>query len=353
MTTFDLAPGLGRGVVAPPPVDWPLIPWSRGPLSAAVIKALRAEPGSLGPTPPVHVADPLNDDDLQLALYLCYEVHFRDLTGLDWEWDLDLLAFRAQLENAVVTQLREEISPLTSRRPVDVVAEIEQLVVTSRTASIATYFRDGGSLDQLREFCVHRSVAHLREGDAQAFAIARLPRDAKTSLIEIQHFNSGAGHADDSRSTLFAATMIALGLDDSYGSYVEMLPGVTLATANLVSMFSLHRRWRAQLVGQLTSLDMTSAQPREDYRRALERFGVGPAGRRFYDAPGELDAHRGDVARRRLVAGLLRGEPGLGPDVIFGAAAMMLVEENFTRHLLNAWGRERTSLVPWAMSAPG
>lgn len=339
--------------VAPPPVNWPLIPWPRGPLSAAVIEALRAPPGSLGPMPPVRVADPLSDDDFQLALYLCYEVHYRDLTGLDWEWDLDLLAFRAQLESALVAQLRDEIAPASNRHPGDVVAAIEHLVATSRGAALSSYFRDGGSLDQLRELCVHRSVAHLREGDPHAFAIPRLAGDAKTSLIEIQYDNSGAGNHTDSRATQFATTMSALGLDDSYGSYVEMLPGVSLVTANLVSMFALHRKWRAQLVGHVTSVDMTSSPLRESFRHALERFGIGVDARRFYDARGELDASRADAARRRLVAGLLHGEPHLAGDVLFGAAAMVLVEENFSRHLLNAWDRQRTSLVAWAMTAPG
>jgi hypothetical protein len=42
----------------------------------------------------------LSDDDLHLALYLCYELHYRGLAGVDvgWEWDPALLSFRAQLE---------------------------------------------------------------------------------------------------------------------------------------------------------------------------------------------------------------------------------------------------------------
>jgi hypothetical protein len=334
----------------PVPTNWPLIPWPRGPLSAAVINALQSEPGTLGEMPDVDVADPLSDDDFQLALYLCYEVHYRDLTGLDWEWDLDLLAFRARLEDAFAERLREEISPHSGRRTFDVATEIDQLIFATRRASISSYFSGDGTLDQFREFCVHRSASHLREGDPHAFAIPRLSGDAKAALIEIQYEDNGVGYSRDAQSTLFAATMTALGLDASYGSYVEMLPGVTLATVNLVSMFALHRKWRAELVGQLAVLEMTSVGPMERYSRALQRFGIGPEGRRFYDAHVDIDAHHAEVARGRMVTGLLSADPELGADVLFGAAAMLLLEENFSRHLLGAWTQDRSSLVPWEMN---
>jgi len=44
--------------------------------------------------PLVDVADPLADDDLHLALYCCYELHYRGFDGVDpgWEWDPHLLA---------------------------------------------------------------------------------------------------------------------------------------------------------------------------------------------------------------------------------------------------------------------
>src|ERR1019366_6456102 len=50
--------------------NWPLIPWSRGPLSSAVIDALSRTPGTLGTMPDIDVTDALTDDDLHLALYL-------------------------------------------------------------------------------------------------------------------------------------------------------------------------------------------------------------------------------------------------------------------------------------------
>ncbi len=38
--------------------------------------------------------------------------------------------------------------------------------------------------------------------------------------------------------------MTAVGLDATYGAHVGRLPATTLATVNLISLFSLRRRWR-------------------------------------------------------------------------------------------------------------
>jgi hypothetical protein len=54
------------------------LPSPRGPLSAHLLEQLRRGPGSLSPLPPLTgVDDPMVDDDLNLALYLCYELHYR------------------------------------------------------------------------------------------------------------------------------------------------------------------------------------------------------------------------------------------------------------------------------------
>ena len=329
---------------------WPLIPWARGPLSSAVIAALQREPGTLGVTPDIVVADALTDDDFQLALYLCYEVHYRDLTGSDWEWDVGLLALRAQLEDIFEERLREEIALRHPLGHFDVSTAIDQLIFTAKGPSLPAYFNQRGTLDQLRELCVHRSASHLREADPHAFAIPRLTGEAKAAMVEIQYDRRSTGDAARTHSTLYGATMTALGLDSSYGSYVEMLPGVTLATVNLVSMFALHRKWRAALVGQLAVTEMTSVGPMERYSRALERFGIGPEGCRFYDAHVDIDSHHAHIARDRMVTGLLSEEPNLGVDVLFGAAAVLLLEENFAHHVLSAWELNESSLVPWEIN---
>jgi len=44
----------------------------------------------------------LVDEDLQIALHICYGLHYDGFAGVDdeWEWDPGLLAVRALLERA-------------------------------------------------------------------------------------------------------------------------------------------------------------------------------------------------------------------------------------------------------------
>jgi hypothetical protein len=322
----------------------PLLPWPRGPLSATVISALQRQPGTLGVTPAVSGADALSDDDFSLALYLCYEVHYRGLTDTNWEWDPDLLRFRAELERAFESRLRDEVGPTTSRFPFETVSVLDEMIRSSGGPSLSTYLLESGTVEQLREFCMHRSAYQLKEADPHTFGIPRLTGEAKAAMVEIQYDEYGSGDAASMHSTLFGNTMTALGLDAAYGWYVDVLPGVTLATVNLVSMFALHRRWRAALVGHLAVFEMTSVEPMGRYSETLARFGIGPEGRRFYDVHVTADQRHGLIARDRMVAGLIRAEPGLSADLLFGVAALLMLEQRFAKHLLGAWAGDRSSL---------
>lgn len=334
----DLAAGLSG----------PRLPTSRGPLSAAVLSALRQRPGSVGRTPPLAGVDGLDDDDLQLALYCCYELHYRGFAGADadWEWDPTLLSFRAELERAFLHRLRDEIGSAPRDPHRDVGAALVELIAGASGPSLSTSLLESGTLDQFREFCVHRSAYQLKEADPHTFAIPRLRGDAKAAMVEIQHDEYGSGHAADMHSVLFAQTMTALGLDPIYGAYLDRLPGTTLATVNLASMFGLHRRWRAALVGHLAVFEMTSVEPMDRYSSALARMDIGPQGRRFYDVHVAADARHGRIALERMVAGFIETEPHLGADLLFGAAAVLLVEEHFSCELISAWSTGCSSLLP-------
>ncbi|MGH3625130.1 MAG: iron-containing redox enzyme family protein, partial [Sciscionella sp.] len=87
----------------------PVLPEPRGPLSAAVLAGLR---GVLPAPASVDSVDPYGDD-LQLALYCCYELHYRGFVGVDddREWDPAVLAVRAELERAFLRALRADVVP--------------------------------------------------------------------------------------------------------------------------------------------------------------------------------------------------------------------------------------------------
>ena len=322
--------------------DLPL-PASRGPLSACVLEGLRS--GALPRVLPTDGDDPLSGDDLHLALYVCYELHYAGYEGIDdrWEWDPGLLAFRAQLERSFLDALTDSVP----RAWVDASQVIDLLledIAADDGPSLARFIEHRASIEQVHEFLIHRSAYQLKEADPHSWVIPRLRGAAKAALVEIQSDEYGGGRADRVHSTLFAKTMSALGLDATYGAYVDDLPGVTLATVNLVSMFGLHRRWRGAAVGHLATFETTSSEPNKRYGNGLRRLGLGPDATDFFDEHVEADSVHEVIAIHDLVGGLVAAEPGLASDVLFGARCLLAMERKWAEHLIGAWEHDRSSL---------
>jgi hypothetical protein len=146
-------------------------------------------------------------------------------------------------------------------------------------------------------------------------------------------------------SALFEQTMRGLGLNPSYGAYVGLLPGVTLANVNLLSLFGLHRRLRGAMVGQLAVFEMTSSIPNRRYGNALRRLGYGPAVTAFYDEHVEADAIHEEIAAWDLAGALARAEPALSADILFGARALLALEARWAQRLIAAWDAGESSLL--------
>ena len=324
----------------------PALPQPRGPVSDAVIRALGRSPHAFA-TPWVEDLDLLTSDDAQLALACCYELHYESFRNVDdeWEWSPDLLAFRRRLERGFIRRLVDEVGIPSHLVDDEVVPALNELTTSGDGVSLSEYMLESGTIDELREFCVHRSEYQRKEADPHTWMIPRLRGRSKAAAVTIQYDEYGKGRADAMHAELFGTTMRALGLDPTYGAYRDLLPAATLATGNLVTMFGLHRRWRAACVGHLALFEMTSVGPMGRYSQALDRLGVGPAGRHFYDVHVEADAWHEQIAHTELVAGFLGQEPGSGGTIMFGAHALMEVERRFSESLLNKWSAGRSSLL--------
>jgi hypothetical protein len=192
---------------------------------------------------------------------------------------------------------------------------------------------------------VHRSAYQLKEADPHSWAIPRLSGPPKAALVEIQADEYGGGRPDRMHAHLFADAMDALGLDSRYGAYLDQLPAATLATVNLMSLCGVHRRLRGAIVGHLALFEMTSSIPNRRYASGLHRLGIDdPAATEFFDEHVEADAVHEAVATVDLAGGLARQEPALAQDILWGARALVLVEERWSRSLLDAWERGESSL---------
>ena len=324
------------------------LPAPRGPLSEELIEALAgARPHDFAGLvdPP---ADPLADDDLQLALYLCYELHYRGLPQVDagWEWDPGLLGFRASLEGAMLDCLCDAIGGPVA--PVDrdaVGRQIFELVEDDDAPSLSGYVETTATLDEVCEFVIHRSAYQLKEADPHSWAIPRLSGAAKAALVEVQADEYGGGDPERVHATLFAHTMDALGLDSTYGAYLDRIPGTTLATVNLMSLFGLHRRWRGAIVGHLAGFEVSSPRPNARYAKGLRRLGFDGPATEFFDEHVEADSVHENIAAYDLAGGLATAEPELAGDIVFGVRALLHCEARFADQLLSAWEQGLSSLL--------
>lgn len=331
------------------------LPTPRGPLSEAVFAALAGPSGALeqparGWSSSGLVGDALHGEDEALTLYCLYELHYRGFAGVDerWEWEPSLLALRRELESDLETQLRKQVDAVAPTGPPpgadEIAAALESVIAEPSGRSMSGYLAERGTLAEFREFAIHRSLFQLKEADPHSLAIPRLSGAAKAALVEIQADEYGDGVTRDMHQNLFGVTMAALGLDPSYGAYLDLVPATTLATVNIASMFGMHRRLRGALVGHLAVFEMTSVEPMSSYAAALRRLGLPSGARHFYEVHVVADAHHRNVASHELAAGLVAAESSLAADVLFGAHSIMAVEAACAEAILTAWDAGLSSL---------
>ncbi|WP_300018865.1 iron-containing redox enzyme family protein [Pseudonocardia sp.] len=324
----------------------PELPTPRGPLSASVLALLRADPADRADP---DVADPYGDD-LQLALYCCYELHYRGFDDVpdDREWDPVLLDLRAGLERRFLGALRADV-PAGGGLD-ETVAEL--LVEPVDARGVSHHLRRDGTAEQVREYVALRSLYHLKEADPQAWVIARLDGPAKAALVTVEHDEYGGGDPTRMHSHLFAEMMRALDLDARYGAYLDAAPAQVLAEVNLMSLCGLHRGLRGALVGQFAAVELTSSPGSDRIVRAMRRLGLPEAAVRFYDEHVEADAVHEQLVRRGVIAPLVAAEPDLAADIVFGIRASGLLAERTDSLLLTRWAQGRGALRPPLAATP-
>ena len=325
----------------------PKLPRAVGPLSSAVIDTLQRGRPALHAWPidvPVCEADPYGLD-LQLALYVCYELHYRGFAGVNpkWEWNPGLLHARGRLEEAFLSAVRQDVDEIGSGQTA--ADEMDRLSVEPIDGEGPSYYlRDKGSWEQMREYFVHRSLYHLKEADPHAFTIPRLIGQAKASFVAVEFDEYGGGRGAQIHQQLFADLMDAAGLDSTYLAFIGDVPADALASVNLMSLFGLHRDLRGAAIGHFASTEITSSPGARRLAEALERMGAPQPCVGFYLEHVEADAVHEQVVRTDVVGDLIAREPRLERDVVFGIRARDVVEDRLAAHLMDCWTAGRSSL---------
>lgn len=318
----------------------PTVPAARGELSAALIEALTSD-GHL-PVVPADM-DPYGED-LQLALHVCYELHYRGFAGVsdDWEWDPGLLSVRRDLERQFLEALRRDVGGGT-----DVAGEFDELLVLPADGEgLSGYLAQEAERGQLEEYFALRSIYHLKEADPHVWVIPRLHGQPKAALVAVEYDEFGGGRAENLHAKLYADLLDGAGLSSEYLHYQDQAPAAMLAVVNLMSMFGLHRSLRGALVGHFAAAEISTAPSAKNIVTALQRFDADERCVRFYAEHIEADAVHEQVMRHDVVDALLKDEPDLAADVVLGIQATELVEARFGEHVLRAWRSGESALLP-------
>ena len=335
---------MSQTVTAP---ELALLPFgARGPLSDAVIRhamgtSANVDHAELAKRVVARSADVIRDDDLQLALFVLYACAYGSLPGLkaNAEWDPHLLATRHILEAALEQELRAVVS--TPAPPAadagEIASALFDLTAPGPGPSVARFIARKATKEQGREMLVLRSINTLREADPHSWAIPRLTGRPKAALVEIQADEYGGGRPERMHATLFASAMRGVGLDDTYGTYVDYVPALVLASHNAMSMFGMNRRLVGAIVGHLAAFEMTSSLPSRLWADGLRRLGFSEDVTEYYDEHVEADAVHEQIAGHDLAGALGEDRPELIGDIMFGAAACLALDEWLGHDVLEAW----------------
>ena len=309
---------------------------------------LAAELRDLARTSLRETTDILQDEDLQLALFSAYELRYSGLDGVDdvWEWHPDVLGFCADVELSFEQALRDRVQlPALPVADADIVAAaLFELTGADTGPSVSRFLAKKATDEQAHEFLIQRSIYQLKEADPHTWAIPRIRGRAKAALVEIQADEYGGGQLPRMHSELFARTMRGVGLNDTYGHFVDAVPAITLASSNMMTMFGTHRRLRGAIAGHLAAFEMTSSLPNRLYGNGFRRLGHDKNVTHYFDEHVEADAVHEQIAARDLAGALTEDEPDLLEDVFFGAAAGLYLDGLTGSQMLQAWNAGTSSL---------
>ncbi len=289
------------------------------------------------------------DGDRQITLWALYELHYGGFCDVDdrWEWSTECLEVRKHLEHDLERALRMATGARV-RSVLDseggLADRLFDLVAGTDGPSLSRYIRNHANRDQVEELLIQRSIYNLKEADPHTWAVPRIQGAAKVALVELQFDEYGAGRPDDQHARMFADTLRGVGLNSEYGAYVDVVPAVTLAVNNMMSMFGLQRRLRGAAMGHLAAFEATSSLPARDISLGLARLGLGAAAA-YFDEHVEADAVHEQIAMRQICEVMVAEDPEVIDDIVFGAAACLELDVRSAAWNLDRWNQSGSSLA--------
>ena len=323
----------------------PALPTPRGPVSSAVIDALRSGDACDVDVSVVADCDPWGGD-LQLALLVCQELAYRGWDGVPdrREWEQDVVAVRIQLEDRFLAAVRAECAGSES----SAAAELHALLAPMSDEGTASRLNERGTEREFSDYFAARSLYHLKEADPHAWVIPRLPPAIKAPFVAVEFDEYGGGRSEAVHQVLYADLLDDYGLSSEYLAYLDASPAEALATVTLMTALGQRREYRGACIGHFAATEITSSPACARILGGLERLNAPERVAHFYREHVEADAVHEAVMRDEVVAGLLAEEPEQEANIVFGIRAFNLVEDRLGAAFVRAWDNGTTVLQPEA-----
>lgn len=314
------------------------LPRPRGPVSAAVVGAVRGGPFDATATTATTTATTLSGADVQLALWTAYELGYRgfDDADADAERDLRVLAWRKHAEDLLEQDLRARTATMVAeaREAGRTVGErIAALVREAPGAPLTRLLQKHATREQFQAYLADRSVYHLKETDPQVRVLGWIDGPAKVAHAELLYDEYGGGRPERLHSHLFAEAMRAAGLDATYGAHVDTVGAATLLSNNVMGLFGSQRRLRGAALGHLAAFEATSTDPCRRIAAGAERVGFPAAVAAYFHEHVEADAVHEQVVLGDICGAAVAADPAIEDDVLLGAAACLVVDAEAARAL--------------------
>ncbi len=322
------------------------VPFARGELSNHVFARLQREPRDLGWLPPLAAID---GDDFQVTLFLLQELSFRRIAGVCVPRGKTSRPCSRSGPRSRGSRNAGSATPCTSRA-----------VVRRKWATRSSNCSTSRRAFALR---VGRDERHARTPPRVPHAQSRLStQGSRPALVRDSSTASGAGEDGAARDPTRRvrpprAERGARRVVPRNARGARPRPrrrerhrspaGVDVAHEHRAEQFRSITPAARSVPRHLAVFEMTSVEPMARYASACRRLLHGERATqaaRFFDVHVAADGLHQRIALERLVGGFATQYPEEASELLFGAAALLMIEGELASHLLTSWADGRTSL---------
>lgn len=177
------------------------------------------------------------------------------------------------------------------------------------------WLAEQASLEQMRWFLTQEVAGEAGFDDLVAMTQIRMPVQPKLELARNYWDEMGRGKRGGMHGPMLERVVLELGLAPA----IEDTVWESLALNNMMVALAANRRYAYHSVGALGVIEMTAPGRVSQVNQGLERLGVSPQGRRYFQLHAGLDVVHSRDWNREVIRPLVAAEPRTARAIAEGA----------------------------------